>query len=119
MDGTTAPTVKLYVNTTGGNGTSAKLIPAGAPAKLIFLAVLPFSMMGMLLIGKRRGIWLALSLAVLCLALGLVGCGSGSASSTTSGALAPGSYQVILTATSNSTTPVTHSSTLSLVVNKK
>jgi hypothetical protein len=117
LDGVTSPTVKLSVGTTGGNGTSAKLAPAGL-AKSIFLAVLPFSMMGMLLISKRRGVLLALALTLLCLALGSASCGgSGSSgSSAASSQLAPGSYQEIFTATSGGTA---QSVTLTLVVNKQ
>jgi hypothetical protein len=115
MDGTTVPTVKVYVNTTGGNGTTAN---SRFGARSIFLALLPFSLMGILLINKRRGIWLALTLVGLCLALGSVSCGSGSSSSTSSG-LAAGSYQVVVTAAASGTPPSMQTVTLSLVVNKQ
>ena len=112
LQSSTIPTVTVTVNTNGGNGTTAN---ARFGARSIFLALLPFSMMGILLINKKRGCWLALLLVVLCLLLGLVGCGAGSASST-SGALAPGSYQVIVTATSGANT---QNIPLNLVVNKQ
>jgi hypothetical protein len=116
LDGVTAPTVKLSVDTTGGNGTAARLIPAGL-AKSIFLAVLPFSFMGILLIGKRRGVLTALVLILLSLVLGSVSCGgSGSGSTTASSQLAPGTYQVIFIATSGGTS---QNVPLNLVVNKK
>ena len=116
MDGTTTKTATLSVNTTGGNGVTAKSQVRG---RSIFLALLPFSMMGMLLINKRRGFWLVLMLLALCLVLGAVGCGAGAASTTTSGSsgggLAPGTYQVTVNASANGTAlaPIT----LGLVVN--
>jgi len=113
MDGITTKTATLSVNTTGGNGATAKL---RVGARSIFLGLLPFSMMGMLLISKRHDGWLVLLLLALCLLLGLAGCGAGTASSSTSsGALAPGTYQITVTAAGNGTTlsPIA----LSLVVN--
>jgi hypothetical protein len=98
MDGIKTPTVTLSVNTTGGNGTSARLAPSQSGSRTIFLALLPFSMMGMLLVNKRRGFWLVLILLGLCLVLGMAGCGSNSSSISPSSPLAPGSYQVVLTA---------------------
>jgi hypothetical protein len=118
MDGTTSPTVKVYVNTNGGNGTSAKSTPLQVVPKSIFFALLPFSMMGMLLVGKRRSFGLVLILLVFCLVMGLASCGSSSGGSS-SGALAPGSYQVTVTATSTGTPAVTHIVSLNLVVSKQ
>ena len=99
MDGTTTKTATLSVSTTGGNGTTANVRYGGKP---IFLALLPFSIMGMLLINKRRSYLLMLALLLLCLLLGMVGCGAGvradqaPASSSASSGLAPGTYQVWL-----------------------
>jgi len=121
MDGTTIPVVKFSVNTSGGSGGSAKsLVPRFTP-RSIFLAVLPFSMMGMLLINKRRGFWLVFTLLGLCLLMGLAGCGASSSSTSNSNGsgLAAGTYQVVFTGTSNGTTPITHSVTLNLVVTKQ
>ena len=116
MDGVTVHTVQLSVGTSGGNGTSAKAAPQGIGSRSIFFALLPFSMVGMLLMNKRRGIWLALILVGLCLVVGMVGCGAGAGiASTSSGSLSPGSYPVTVTAASTGTTPVTH--TLALTVN--
>jgi hypothetical protein len=112
MDGVTVTTVTLSVNTTGGNGGSAK---SQVGTKSIFLALLPFSMMGILLINKRRGSLLVLLLLALCVAMGTVSCGGGSASSS-SGALAPGTYPVTVTAVSNG---ATQTLTVSLLVNKQ
>jgi FtsP/CotA-like multicopper oxidase with cupredoxin domain len=113
MDGTTVSTVKVYIDTTGGNGATANF---RFGARSIFLALLPFSMMGMLLINKRRGFWLVLLLVGLCLVLGLAGCGASSGSSGTSAGLAPGTYHVVVTAASSGT--ATQTIPLSLVVNK-
>lgn len=109
MDGTTVKTATLSVTTTGGKGASAS---SRVGAKSIFLALLPFSMMGMLLINKRRNGWLVLGLVALCLLLGLAGCGAGSGSS--SAGLAPGTYNFTLTATSSAS--ATQTLNLSLVV---
>jgi hypothetical protein len=115
MDGVTVPTVKVYVNTAG---SSAKMARPQLVPRSVFLALLPFSMMGMLLINKRRGIWLALGLVVLCLLLGMVGCGSNSSSS--SNALTPGTtYQFTLTGTASGGVPETQVIPLTLVVNKQ
>ncbi len=111
MDGTTIKTVTLSVSTTGGSGSMSALRPAG---RSIFLALLPFSIMGMLLINKRRGSWIGLLLVALCLLLGAMSCGSGP-SSGSSAKLAPGTYQTTLTATSS--TKATQTLNLNLVVN--
>jgi hypothetical protein len=118
MDGTTVHTVKLSVYTTGGNGVTAKSIAPRFGRGGAFLALLPFSMMGILLINRRRGIWLLLLLMGISLVMGLVGCSSGSGSSSGSG-LAAGSYQVTLTGKSTGTTAVTHALTLNLTVSKQ
>jgi len=72
-------------------------------------------MMGMLLLNKGRGYWLALMLVAICLLMGLAGCGAG-AESSNGAPLAPGTYQVNVVATSGTTT---QNITLSLVVNKQ
>jgi hypothetical protein len=114
MDGVSQPTVDLFVSTSVGNGVTAS---KRAGSKPIFLALLPFSLMGMLFIHKRRNCWLALLLVGIAVLMGTVGCGSGTSSSS-GGPLAPGSYQnqVVVTATSGANTQTT---TLSLVVTKQ
>jgi hypothetical protein len=115
MNGTNAPTTTLSINTNAS--PSARLSPLPG-SRSIFFALLPFSMMGMLLMGKRRRFGLALVLLVLALAMGLASCGSSSGSSQR-GALSPGSYQFVVNATSNGTPAVTHSLTLNLVVSQQ
>jgi hypothetical protein len=120
MDGVTVPTVKLYVNTNGGNGGSAKLAAPRLGSKSIFLALLPFSLMGILLINKRRGMWLVLALVGLCLLMGLASCGTGTGSAASSnGPLAAGTYQVTLTGAASGSSTQTNTLTLTLVVNKQ
>jgi len=117
MDGTSTHTVQLSVNTSGGNGTTANLRMG---SRSIFFTLLPFTMMGMLLMKRRRGLWLVLMLLVLCLVMGMAGCGAGSGSSSTSGGLQPGSsYPITFTATSTGAAPVTHSLSLTLNVTTK
>lgn len=115
LNGATTQTVTLTVNTSGGSGSSARAVPPQAGARAIFLALLPFSMVGMLFMNKRRGIWLALGLVVLCLLLGMVGCGSGSGSSS---GLAAGSYKFTLVGTSTGGAEV-QNIPLQLVVNQQ
>jgi hypothetical protein len=50
--------------------------------------------------------------------MGMASCGSSSGSSH-GGALSPGSYQVVVNATSSGTPAVTHSLTLNLVVSQQ
>jgi len=116
MDGTTIKTVTLSVKTTGGNGSMAA---ARFGTRSILLALLPFSMMGMLLFGKRRSYMVAFLLVALCMGLGIVSCGSGSSTSSTSGGLAPGTYQVTVTATSSTNASQSQTFTLPLVVTKQ
>ncbi len=121
MDGTTTKNATLTVNTTGGNGTTAK---SQVGSRSIFLALLPFSIMGMLLIGKRRASWLVLLLLLaLCLFLGLTGCGAGAASTSASSSsgLAPSSspYTINVTAASSTSASQSQSFALSLMVNPK
>jgi hypothetical protein len=120
MDGTTTHTVQFTVGTSGGNGTSARLTPGQMGAGGIFFALLPFSMVGMLLTKRRRSLGLVLMLLVVCLAMGMVACGAApSATSGSSGALAPGTYSITVTAASTGSTVVTHPLTLSLNVTSK
>jgi hypothetical protein len=112
MDGITVKTATLSVVTTGGSGAMSSARFAARP---VLLALLPFSMMGLLLIGKRRGYFLVLVLIVLCLLFAMVGCGGGSSGRSSSG-LAPGTYQVLVTATSSANTAQSQTMTLSLVV---
>jgi hypothetical protein len=111
MDGTTVKTAILSVSTTGGSGamSSARFV-----ARPVLLALLPFSMMGLLLIGKRRGYLLVFMLIVVCLLFAMVGCGGGSSSG--GSGLAPGTYQVVVTATSSANSTQSQTMTLNLVV---
>jgi hypothetical protein len=56
---------------------------------------------------------------VVCLAMGMASCGTSGSSSSTSGALAPGTYQVTVTATPSVNTSMTQSLVFSLTVNKQ
>jgi hypothetical protein len=113
MDGTTTKTVTLLVST---NGSSASARPDRMIPKSIFLALLPFSLMGILLINnKRRCVWFVVGLVGLCLLLGMVGCGSGSSKST-NGDVPTGSHTFTVTATSTTNAAQTESFTLTLVV---
>jgi hypothetical protein len=116
MDGTTVKTTILSVTTTGGTGAQAALRPAQHLGG-IFYALLPFTLFGAVLFGRRNG-WKAV---LMVLAIGLVmfmaSCGGGSSSSTSG--LAPGSYNVTVTATSTGTPVTTVTTNLQLVVTSK
>ncbi len=114
MDGTTSHTTTLSVPT---GGTSARLHRGSS---LYYFALLPFGVLGVLLLGARHGRrrLLLLTLLAVCLVLAWAGCSSGASSGGSSG-LAPGSYSVVVTATSTGSTPDTHTLTLSLVVTSK
>jgi hypothetical protein len=116
MDGTTTTTVTMSVNTTGGSGGSARLADPRFSSKPVFFALLPFTLMGILLGKRRRGFWLVMILLAICLLMGLAGCGSGTGSSSSTGPLQPGTYQVVFSGTSSTGT---QTSTLSLVVSAK
>jgi hypothetical protein len=89
-------------------------------ARGVFFALLPFSMMGMLLTKRRRSLGLVLMLLVVCLAMVMASCGAApSATSSSSGALAPGNYPITVTAASTGSTVVTHPLTLNVNVTSK
>jgi hypothetical protein len=113
MDGTTVKTVTLSVGTKNGSASSSRprLLP-----RSIFLALLPFSVMGILLINKRRSVWLVAGLVFLCLLLGLAGCGSAGSSNSTTGDVSTGTYTFTVTATSSANASQTQSFVLTLVV---
>jgi hypothetical protein len=119
MDGTSTHTVQLSIGTSGGTGTSALVTPSHMGSRGIFFALLPFSMMGLLITTRRRGLGLVLVLMVVSLAMGMVGCGAAGSSTNSGGALAPGTYPITVTATSTGTTVVTHTLSLSLNVSSK
>jgi hypothetical protein len=118
MDGTTTKTVALSINTATSTGTSSTGALHYMDSRTVFFALLPFSIMGMLLTTRRQNIGLVVILLVVCLAMGMVGCGA-SGSSSTSGGLAPGTYTLTVTATSTGTPVVTHPVTLSINVSSK
>jgi len=118
MDGTTTKTVALSINTATSTGTSSTGALHYLDSRTVFFALLPFSIMGMLLTTRRKNIGLVVILLVVCLAMGMVGCGA-SGSSSTSGGLAPGTYTLTVTATSTGTPVVTQPVTLSINVSSK
>jgi hypothetical protein len=119
MDGTTVKIATLSVTTRGGNGGAANSTPPRLLPRSIFLALLPFSVMGILLANKRRGVWLVIGFVALCLILGLAGCGSSGSSNSTNGDLAPGTYTFNVTATSSANAAQTQTITLTLVVTQQ
>jgi hypothetical protein len=120
MDGTTTKTTTLTVATKSG---SAALRPAERPslhaAGGVFYALLPFTILGAVLFGRRAG-WKAVAVVLaICLVMFMASCGSGSSSSSGSSSLSPGSYAVTVTATSSGPTVTTVTTTLQLVVTSK
>jgi hypothetical protein len=80
-------------------------------------AIMPLSVLGLALIGKRRRVWLVLLLLVLCVAMMSIGCGKGSSSSSSS--MQPGSYNFMVTGTYSPSggAPVTHTISVPVQVN--
>jgi hypothetical protein len=119
MDGSTVQPVTLIVGTTGGSGTGAKSVAPRLIPRSIFFALLPFSLVGMLLIKKRRGSWLALMLVVICLLMGMTACGGSNSTSSSDSGLAPASYEVDFTATSSADAANPQTIKLTLIVSKQ
>ncbi len=74
---------------------------------------------GLALIGRRRKLLVAITILALLATMGLmVGCGGGGTkASDGSGGMLPGTYSITITATyTGGTTPVTHTTSVPLVV---
>jgi hypothetical protein len=102
VSGTSAATSTVTVTLPSASGSSSTNTPKGASLhrRGPWNALLPFSVFGFALIGGRRRSWLPLLLLALCFALMLAGCGGGSAgSSASTPTLAPGNYNLTVTAT--------------------
>ncbi len=122
MDGSTVKTTTLTVTTTGGNGGSASMRPAQHPLQRtpagIFYALLPFTIFGIVLLRRGKGWKAALVVAAIGMAMFMASCGGGGSSSSSTN-LAPGTYNVTVTATSTGSTVTTVKTTLQLVVTSK
>jgi hypothetical protein len=111
VSGTTAASATATVTVPSASGSSSNPVSKGASLHRTgpWRTLLPFSVFGFALIGRRRRLWLPLLLVVLCLALTLAGCGGGSAGSASTSAMAAGSYNMSVTATyTGGTSPITH-----------
>jgi hypothetical protein len=110
---TATVTVSVPAAPSGGGSFTPKgsaSMRHGHPWQLI----MPFSVCGVVLLGRRRRYWLPLLVLSLGLTLSLVGCGSSGGSSSSS-TLPPGSYQASVTA-SYTAGSITHTSTATLTV---
>jgi hypothetical protein len=100
---TTSTNVTLSVATNGGSGGMSRMTAPGFFGRQTIFALLPFTLVGMLLTRRRRGLWALLVVLAICLTMGMAACGSSSSSSGSSGTLAVGGpYTVTFKATPQS-----------------
>jgi hypothetical protein len=120
MDGTSIPSAAVTV-TISGSGSSTGLPKSIGELRHgprpIFASILPFGLLGMVMVGRKRRTAIVLLLVLLGTVLFSVNCGSGSGSGSTSHTnLAPGTYQVTVTGASTGANALSHSSTVTLTV---
>lgn len=115
MDGTSIPSVAVTVTIAGAGGVT---FPKGGELRLgrrpIFASILPFCMLGMVAVGRKRRVMFALLLVLFGAVLLSVNCGGGSSSS--SAKMTPGTYQVTVTGAATGTNAISHSTTITLTV---
>jgi hypothetical protein len=111
MTGTASASSTVTVTIAGSSGGTTRAVGALRHGpRPIFASILPFTMLGMVLVGRKRRAMLVLMLVLLGTVLFSVNCG-GSGASTVK--LAPGSYPVTVTGAAGS---ITHSTTVTLTV---
>ena len=114
MDGTSSPSATVTLTIVGGSGGNiTKQAELRHGPRAIFASILPFGMLGMVAVGRRRRTMLVLLLVLFGTVLFSVNCGGGS----TSGGIQPGTYQVTVTGAATGANAVSHSTTVSLTVN--
>ena len=121
MDGTSSPTSKI---TLAISGSSSQTLPNTTELRQgprpIFASIFPVGMFGMVVAGgvsgRKRRAMILLVLVVLGAVLLSVSCGTNGANSTKN-AIAPGTYQITVTAASSGASALSHSTTVSLTVN--
>ncbi len=119
MDGTSIPSVAVTVSiaASGGGGTPPN---KGASIKYgpraIFATVLPFCLLGMVVIGKKRRMMLLLLVVLIGTMLFSASCANNNGSNRTTTVL-PGVYQVTITGGSTGTGAVSHTLAVPLNVN--
>ncbi|HEX7958504.1 MAG TPA: SBBP repeat-containing protein [Terriglobales bacterium] len=104
-------TVTIAQTSTGTGPRSAELMHGSRP---FFASILPFGVLGMVAIGRKRRTKLLVLLVLLGTVLFSVNCG-GSGGSTQG--MAPGNYQVTVTAATSGSSAITHSTVITLTVN--
>ena len=115
MDGTSVPSAAVSVTIAGsGSGAAPKAIgELRHGPRPIFASILPFTMLGTVLVGRRRRAMFVLLLVLLGTVLFSVNCGGfGSHSS-----FPPGTYQVTVTGASAGANAVSHSTNITMTVN--
>jgi len=102
MDGTSIPAtaVTVAIAGSGGNGMSRSAELRQGPQP-IFASILPFTMLGLVVVGRKRRVMLVLLLMLIGTVLFSVNRGTGGAK--TSG-MSPGTYQVVVTGATRGTT---------------
>src|SRR5579884_553286 len=119
MDGTSIPKAMITLSIAGSsNQTLPNTAELRHGPRPIFASIFPLGMFGMVVAGgmggRKRRAMILLMFVVLGMVLLSVGCGTNGASSKNT--IAPGTYQVTVTAATSGANAVSHSTTVSLTV---
>jgi hypothetical protein len=114
MDGTAVPSSTITVTISAGSSGAAG--PRRGDLRLgrrpIFASILPFCLLGIVTVGRKRRAMLVLLLVLFGTVLFSVNCGGAG-----SNGMAPGTYQVTVTGAATGANAVSHSTTITLTVN--
>jgi hypothetical protein len=118
MDGNSIPSVTATVTIAGSGGTPPVKTGDLRHGLKMFESVLPFCVMGVVVVGRKRRM-IAMLLGVLLVGvIFTASCGGGGSSLTSnSNSMTPGVYQVTVTGTSTGTGSLTHSVVVTMTVN--
>jgi hypothetical protein len=117
MDGTSVPSVAVTVTISGAGGTPVRGAENRHGPRAIFATVLPFCIIGLTLVGKKRRLTFLLLVMLIGTMLLTVSCAAGSSISSNANKMTPGTYQVTITAASTGTGATSHTLTVPMTVN--
>ena len=114
MDGTSIPSSSITVTVSGSHG-SGGINPRTElrhGPRAIYASILPFCTLGLVVVGRKRRAMFVLLLVLCGTVLFSVNCGS----NTSTGGMAPGTYQVTVTGAASGANAMSHSTTITLTV---